>query len=752
MRQLFAFIGFTTLGALAAAVYFGGFASLILCDCCLVAFGCLLFFRGRFHVQLPAVLLLTAALAFGAFSAYDQLHVEPASALEEQKVVLSGRLCELPYEQYDRHYYVLEVDSVVPADGSTESELPVPEKVRISTQNPLRIELYDTLTGAVQLYAPSGGDGFSSKSYYAARGITMLGYLYEYEGYDVTPASEKPLYYYALRARQAMLDSMQGMLPEEEASLLGAAVLGETHTLPDSVRAAFQTSGIYHILVVSGLHMSLVSTLLLTLLRRLRLPRLLASCLTAAGVVCFMAVTGFSPSVTRSGIMVLILLGGLALHRRVEPVNSLGVAVFLICLWNPYAAADLGLLLSAFSTLGILVLTPQLQKAFGRFWRGRRGLLRRLLSSIGTALSTCLGAMGFTLPVLLLSGGTVSLVAPLCNVLLLLPATVMIVAGFAAALLHFIPVLLFAARPLALAAGLLGKLLLWATARVAQLPFAAVAPSRDLITLWLICPLLVAGYLLVRWHCPAGYLFGGLCSVALLLCGILSGNLLTAGQLHVAVLDAGDGVSVVVSRDRTAAVIGCEGYGADVLLSYLMTAGVERVTCLLLLSGESEEKSNSAAVLRAYPVENALLQAGAYPGGGLGKYLADVGSVFYYQAQAEMTLLEDVSIQVEGAYGETAVRLSAGGVTFFIADSGDALSAHAGDQMADVLIVGSTPSGEAGGVYCAAVRSMAEDSLTPLSGNGAPAGTIDLFYETGGKGNLVFDVLGEQQLRVRRES
>ena len=69
-------------------------------------------------------------------------------------------------------------------------------------------------------------------------------------------------------------------------------------------------------------------------------------------VLFFMGLAGFSPSVTRAGIMMLLYLGGFLLRREPDSLNSLGLAALVILFANPFAAADLGMLLSFSATAG----------------------------------------------------------------------------------------------------------------------------------------------------------------------------------------------------------------------------------------------------------------------------------------------------------------------------------------------------------------------------------------------------------------
>lgn len=68
-----------------------------------------------------------------------------------------------------------------------------------------------------------------------------------------------------------------------------------------------------------------------------------------------MAVSGFTYSVMRAGFMMLVMLLGTLLSKQSDSLNSLGIALVILCFVNPYCVMSLGLRLSFLSTLGIIV-------------------------------------------------------------------------------------------------------------------------------------------------------------------------------------------------------------------------------------------------------------------------------------------------------------------------------------------------------------------------------------------------------------
>lgn len=190
----------------------------------------------------------------------------------------------------------------------------------------------------------------------------------------------------------------------ESAPLLRALFLGDTSAMSSAEIQDFRRIGISHLLAVSGMHLSILSAFLNRLFRRLRLRVGLRSALLMLFTLGYMTLTGFSPSVLRAGIMLLLFLTLSTFPGSSDSLTDLSLAFFLICLIKPYAVFDLSLLLSAFATLGILAaprLTPPPKK------RPLRHLLFALLSPILISFF----AAGATLPFTVLLFGEISLLS-----------------------------------------------------------------------------------------------------------------------------------------------------------------------------------------------------------------------------------------------------------------------------------------------------------------------------------------------------
>ena len=657
----FALIGFSYLLAQTAAVYLGAAGALLMGCMCVLAFCVLACVRKTRSLRTVQMALLSAAAAFGLFYAYAQAVVLPAQQMNGRDAVLTGTVCELPVSAYGRYYYVIRVQSIS-ADGA-----PYVEKVRLSTQNALNVEAYDTIEGKAHFYTPRGGEGFDSPSYYASKGITLFAYLYEYEPVKITPAQHRPPYFAALSLRRSMTGALYRLLPARQAGLSAGVLLGDTSGIDEQVKSDFQTTGVTHILSVSGLHMTTMAQFFLLLLGLLRLPRRAGAAAAMAGVFGFMAVTGFVPSVLRSGIMSLIYLFGIVVRRQADSLNSLGIAALLICTANPYAAADLGLLLSFSATLGMILcagpLSTRLRSLYETVPVGRA-----LLDGVNSAVCTTVTATVFTLPILILSFGTVSLISPVSNVLQILPSTLLMVCAALGAGIY-VAGLPFLAMPFAFGTGLLSNYMIGAARLLSQFPWASISASYGFVHLWLAGSLLLAAILIVRPPSYAARQSAVLLSVILLLCGVFSYQLSMRSVTRVAVLQEGDGICVVLTYQGHGAVIGCGGFTSSTAWNYLRGQGVRQLDYLQLVGDSKEEALIASELISSFQPKQVLLWKNGQDNEFLQKQLENAEQVHYFGTRAQAELWEMVQIEqyADGLQGYTGISVN--DVTFLLASA-----------------------------------------------------------------------------------
>lgn len=129
-------------------------------------------------------------------------------------------------------------------------------------------------------------------------------------------------------------------LSQDDAIMLAAMVAGDRTYLTHSLRAGFERTGSFHMLVVSGFHLAIVAGCLFWIAGRLRLPRLPATLITIVATFAYALFTGFAMPVQRSLWMITIYLLGRLVYRERSPLNVIGFAALVLLAVSPRSLFD----------------------------------------------------------------------------------------------------------------------------------------------------------------------------------------------------------------------------------------------------------------------------------------------------------------------------------------------------------------------------------------------------------------------------
>lgn len=162
--------------------------------------------------------------------------------------------------------------------------------------------------------------------------------------------------------KSASKELQKNNFSETSYAILNALLLGNTEYITPEIRSGFSTSGLSHILAVSGLHTGIIWALLYALLTPLVWIKMskLRPILTLLFLWIYAFLTGLSPSVVRATIMISFILSGQVLDRKGTSFNSLFAAAFFMLLYNPYYLFNVSFQLSFIAVLSILYIYPVL--------------------------------------------------------------------------------------------------------------------------------------------------------------------------------------------------------------------------------------------------------------------------------------------------------------------------------------------------------------------------------------------------------
>jgi competence protein ComEC len=275
--------------------------------------------------------------------------------------------------------------------------------------------------------------------------------------------------------RHAAGDRLFASLPQREAGLASGILVGLRELVDRGVAASFTTSGLSHVVAISGWNIAQVGAVIVSLLRWL--PRRSRSILVILAIVLYTLLAGASASVARAAVMGSVALLARESGRRGGAATALGIAIWLLILADPAMASDVGFQLSSAATAGLLAWATPLQERLGRrAWK-------RVPDWLVETMAVSLAAQAATLPLVLLHFGRLSLVSPLANLMaapliapVMLLSLVALVCGAAMSL--GVPAVLLAPG---LLPAWLGLAALIAIADLcAALPFASVTLSPPL--------------------------------------------------------------------------------------------------------------------------------------------------------------------------------------------------------------------------------------------------------------------------------
>ncbi len=399
------------------------------------------------------------------------------------------------------------------------------------------------------------------------------------------------------RIRRTAVVNIERVLSKGTAAVVSGICFGEDKNVSLTAADTFRTCGVTHLFAVSGLHMTVLAQCVLFLFKKCRIPRV-AQCLLAVSLLwTFMMIVGLSASVLRAGILCTLVLLGNCLHRQADSRTSLGLALLILLIDNPFAAYDVGLLLSFVSTYGLLVWAKPLQEVLLRIPSSFMGkTLGKLWKTIASGAALTLAATFATAPVLVLYFGEISLVSVLSNLLIMLPAEWILILGCIASLL--VPILPFVGNTLVFFCGKLANYILWICDKVANIPFSTVSLKALPRLLWLVSlyVLLAVGWLLYR---KRGILFGALVSVVIL-CVLLLFNLsFSKNRLIVQTIPSETDLVAYVQADGHHTLV-MSVSSSDVLettAEQLNKQGISRLDTVVFISGNTTAAAVSPSVL-----------------------------------------------------------------------------------------------------------------------------------------------------------
>jgi competence protein ComEC len=269
-------------------------------------------------------------------------------------------------ERKDYFRYEIAVSSVLDSQKTTPAHGTLFLYVRKEAMD--TVYQYGNQLSVLASYFPVNGPGnpeeFDYRSYLEKQGIFSHAFASSSDIQIIGHEPPNPILALAYKVRKRCMETIEAAIPQErEQAILMALLIGVKDRLDADIKAAYASAGAMHVLAVSGLHVGIVFIMINALfgfLKKRNSGKILFILLAMMLIWSYALVTGFSASVLRASVMFSVILIGQTLGKQSNIYNSLGVAAFILLLYEPYFIYSVGFQLSFAAVFGIVFLQPRL--------------------------------------------------------------------------------------------------------------------------------------------------------------------------------------------------------------------------------------------------------------------------------------------------------------------------------------------------------------------------------------------------------
>lgn len=306
--------------------------------------------------------------------------------------------------------------------------------LKIDSLSPIQLNYGDELmilANYLPVEPPYNPAEFNFKQWLASKNIYHQSFIRQDELIKLRADQGNPIIKYALEVRQKQVAIYRKLLKDDEAfAIASTLILGYRADLSKETLAAYSKTGTIHALSVSGMHVGIIYIMLnwlLAFLDKKNAGRIFKVIFICTLIWYYSLLTGFSPSVLRSAVMLTTFILAKQFQRSSNSYNILGFTAFALLIYDPFLIWDVGFQLSFLAVFGLVYYQPKIYKwlYFKNNW------MDKLWSTVAMSLAAQLATLPLSIyyfhqfPVYFIIG----------NLFILIPITVLMYVGIAILLL-----------------------------------------------------------------------------------------------------------------------------------------------------------------------------------------------------------------------------------------------------------------------------------------------------------------------------
>lgn len=390
-------------------------------------------------------------------------------------------------------------------------------------------------------------------------------------------------------------------LPDETGNLLLAILVGDKKDLSEQIQINFKNSNLSHMLAVSGAHVSYIIVGLTYITQNSIMGKRKGRVFCIFFLIIFMAITNFTPSVTRACIMAILTLVSEILYKKADIYTNISISALIILLYNPYSLLDLGFKLSFGGTIGIVI--------FMRFIKKKQEE-PKLLNYIKQMALVSICANIIIIPIIMNNFNTVSLTFLVSNILASPILAIIVIVGFSIIIISIIShslsnILVFWLNPIL-------NLLIKISSFCSKLPFAkilVVTPYIFNIIFYYTIILYLVNYNNLKQFIKKKTVI--LLSIILILSNFIF--YILPQDLKIYFIDVGQGDSTLIVTPSKKTILidggGSESFdvGEKVLLPYLLDRRIRKIDYIMISHFDTDHCKGIFTVIENLKVKNIII-------------------------------------------------------------------------------------------------------------------------------------------------
>lgn len=413
---------------------------------------------------------------------------------------------------------------------------------------------------------------FNARDYYYSNGVFVT--ASSPSDITVTKASGLNAVYGFIRSfRDRITTKLCQYAGLEEGRFLSGMLAGRSSELPSDISLAANRSGIGHILVVSGIHVAILSMFIEKLMRILGVHRFITFALAEGTMVLFCIFSGMRSSAVRALIMMSIYYISKLIMREYDSLAALSTCVIIMLAVNPYIAANSSFLLSIAGVLGVGTAAPAVIAEFN--------VKSRLAKSVITAMS----ASVCSLPVCLFMFDEISIVSAITNTIVVPFCTAALCLCMIFAIFGGPDILSFLVK----LAGLTISGVMQICRRISSLSFTYMPIKFSFIAPIVFTLFIIAVLMLLMTKNTRKFILtclGIWCSTAVM---VFAAYAVDTDKTHIRILTYDSGYLCVVSQNSDCIVIDSEGSRHKDFEKIIREEGMSNTSAVILLDNGTAE-------------------------------------------------------------------------------------------------------------------------------------------------------------------